>query len=674
MVKLISKVITYCFYTLFFLVPLILYPHTSEVFEFNKIVLTYILTLIILISWLAKSVIQKKFIFRKSFLDIPILLFLGSQFLSTIFSIDPATSIFGYYTRFSGGLLSLISYAILYWAFVSNVSKKQTEKAIAVSLSSAALVSAYAVLQHFGIDKNIWVQDVQSRVFSTLGQPNWLATWIVAFIPLTWAYIMTKKSKSFWITLSSLFFLVLLYTKSRSGILGFGAGFLIFWGIHYIPELKKKAFGKIVRNKQFITIIALIISLALLVGTPWTPSLGQILGISPQATEPENPEVIVPALEKGGTESGDIRKIVWEGAIGIWKNNFLLGSGVETFAYSYYNHRPVEHNLVSEWDFLYNKAHNEYLNYAANSGTIGLIAYLILIGVTLKYLYKNIEKNKLALAFLSGLVSIHVSNFFGFTVVPTSLQIFLFPAFFISLTSEALKQKKVSNISAAQKVIISIFFLAGALLLIGISRYWYADTLYLKGKLANNAENYSYARSVLAKSIDYSKNQPMYWNEIAQATTGLALEADTEGDLEKTNDYIEKALVEAEKSITLSPKNVNLIRDKASLFLKLSTIDPVYLLGARQTLEELIILAPTDAKLFYNLGLTQVRTGEPELAIQTLEKTVEMKADYRNARFALGLFYADQGRILEAKEQLEYILKYINPDDLLVQQQLAEFN
>src|SRR5690606_34366285 len=76
------------------------------------------------------------------------------------------------------------------------------------------------------------------------------------------------------------------------------------------------------------------------------------------------PSPVIPSTPEapgGGTDSGKIRQIVWQGAVDIWKANPVFGSGVETFAYAYYLHRPADHNLTSEWDYLYNKAHNEYL-------------------------------------------------------------------------------------------------------------------------------------------------------------------------------------------------------------------------------------------------------------------------------------------------------------------------
>ena len=98
----------------------------------------------------------------------------------------------------------------------------------------------------------------------------------------------------------------------------------------------------------------------------------------------------------GGTDSGQIRLYVWQGALDIWKAYPLFGTGVETFAFAYYQFRPAEHNLTSEWDYLYNKAHNEYLNYLATTGALGLGSYLLFIGVfifiTLRYLLHPLVK------------------------------------------------------------------------------------------------------------------------------------------------------------------------------------------------------------------------------------------------------------------------------------------
>ena len=397
-VRILEKIIFWLFGILLFLVPLILWPYTSEVFEFNKMVVVYLLTVLISASWVGRMVLEKKFIFRRTILDIPLLVFAGTQLISTLLSIDPLTSWLGYYSRFNGGMLSVISYALLYWAFVSNIDAKGAIKLIYVTLTSAALVAIYGVLEHFGIDKNIWVQDVQSRVFSTLGQPNWLAAWLTALIPVTWALILnlklnftprlTVRSKSFWVlfALSTLFFWTLIFSKSRSGLAGFGLTYLLFWASYF--WINKEEFKKYLVPFTIISSSFLII--CLISGTQWTPSIGKLFSKSANTQSQAAPPGAT-ALETGGTESGTIRKIVWKGAVQVWLHYPVFGTGVETFAYSYYLYRPAEHNMTSEWNFIYNKAHNEYLNFAANSGTVGLLSYLVLIGFTIYFFIKRRE-------------------------------------------------------------------------------------------------------------------------------------------------------------------------------------------------------------------------------------------------------------------------------------------
>ncbi|KKQ93473.1 MAG: hypothetical protein UT19_C0011G0018 [Candidatus Woesebacteria bacterium GW2011_GWB1_39_10b] len=438
------------FYLAFFSIPLVFHPQTSELFEFNKMVLTYALTVVIVCFWFIRMILEKKIVFRRTILDIPLLIFLTSQTLSTLISIDARTSLLGYYSRFHGGLISSYSYSLLYWAFVSNMRYNTVVKSIRILFISTFLVSIWAIFEHFGhsfscllvpefgtFDVSCWVQDVQSRVYATLGQPNWLAAWIVAIIPLTWALALNPKSqipnskqisnykllnKLLWILLSSIFFITLLYTKSRSGILAFALAFLLFWAFSFLlssfNKIHTTGAKKLIVN-YFLIVLLTTITIAFSVGTPWTPNLMELVNNDKLITNNQSQITLPgPALEVGGSSSAEIRKIVWKGAVEIWKHYPILGTGVETFAFSYYNYRPVEHNLVSEWDFLYNKAHNEYLNFAATTGTVGLLSYLTLIVSTLLLFVKYLKFN-LSIALLSGYVSILVTNFFGFiTILP----------------------------------------------------------------------------------------------------------------------------------------------------------------------------------------------------------------------------------------------------------------
>jgi len=115
---------------------------------------------------------------------------------------------------------------------------------------------------------------------------------------------------------------------------------------------------------------------------------------------------------------------------------------------------------------------------------------------------------------------------------------------------------------------------------------------------------------------------------------------------------------------------VNLKRIEFGVFVMLSTIDQNYLLDARDVLVAAVTQAPTDAKLFYNLGLIYSRLGQNDLALQTLGKTVELKANYKDARLAYAILLIDAKRSPEAVTQLEYILTRIDPTDSVTKQYL----
>lgn len=697
----LQKIIFFLFGILFFATPLIFWPFTSEVFELNKIVFVYAVATLIAAAWLARTVLARKIIFRRTLLDIPLLIFVTSQILSTIFSIDPRTSFFGYYSRFNGGLLSTISYSLLYWAYVSNIDSKQVAKHIYILLASSFIAAVAAVLEHFGIfltcgtigkiTENCWIQDVQLRVFSTFGQPNWLATWVVALIPMGWALALEYKSVRAGVlklillhSFTLLFFITLLFTGSRSGLLGFAVAYLIFWGITF-RKYKKEAL------KPFAIIGSSLLVISLLFGTPWTPSIFK--SNSKPLTTP-----VGPALETGGTESGTIRKIVWKGAVEVWKHYPIVGSGLETFAYSYYGSRPVEHNLVSEWDFIYNKAHNEYLNFAANSGTLGLLSYLLLIGFSIyqivkisnKYQYPintNVQSKTLEIwnlklvliGIISGYSSLLVTNFFGFSVVTTQLLFFLMPAFASVLAVQSTQYTEIAPLRGQSKKLNSLQMFAIFLLLSTtyfvlstIFKFWLADINFTKGKIYSGKGNYIDGIKYLTLAINSSPNEPLYHNEIAQSYTLAGVDAKTNGKADDLQKYTELALAETMKAVTLSPANVNLRRTQFGVYIRLAVISPQFLAMASKTLEDAVKLAPTDAKIIYNLGLTQARLGEATSALENVSRAVILKPNYRDARLARALLLIDKKEFEKARAELNYILTNIDPNDTTTKQTLEE--
>ena len=97
------------------------------------------------------------------------------------------------------------------------------------------------------------------------------------------------------------------------------------------------------------------------------------------------------------------------------------------------------------------------------------------------------------------------------------------------------------------------------------------------------------------------------------------------------------------------------------VYVRLSTIDEKYLAFARNAIIETLKLAPTDPKLYYNLGIADANLGNQTAALADFQKAVELKANYADARVQYAALLVHLNKINEAKKQLEYILTKIDP-------------
>ncbi|MFH0937427.1 MAG: O-antigen ligase family protein [Candidatus Daviesbacteria bacterium] len=700
-VKMLNKILNFSFYLLFFLVPLLWASWNFELFEYNKMMAVYALTLIIIFVWILKMIESKSLILKSTPLDIPLLLFLAANILSTIFSIDTHTSIFGYYSRLNGGLLSTFSYLLLYWALVSNFNFSQVIKFLKAALWGGLVVALYAIPEHFSLspscliltgqlNASCWVQDVAARVFATLGQPNWLAGYLSMLIFPAFYFLTQAKSKflfGIWALLLGTFYLAFTFTYSRGATLGLMAGLAVFLGAISWPVLRLHLGGGKLNLPSYWKVLVGILGgffvISLLFGSALT-SFKLFSKFAPPSRPAITTAISGTQLETGGTESGKIRLIVWRGALEIWKAYPIFGSGLETFAYSYYNFRPVEHNLVSEWDFLYNKAHNEFLNYLATTGVVGFLSYLGVIFVFIFWCIKRVMKEDnfsillLNSALLASYVSYLVQNFFLFSVVSTALLFYLFPALaFIAtdsikvfqlppklyplrFTLYALIYRRPIN-NKLIKIFVSIIF---AVLIFTLVRFYLADTYFATGyRLSDTDPSSSYDNFTQALALNPWENY--YRSELGYTEAALAA-ALSETDATSSAQLKNQAVEDTQKVLKGSPKNVSYQRTAIRVYYLLSTIDKKYTQSTLQALDQTIALAPTDAKLFYNKAMILDQEGKVDEAIKVMEETIKLKPNYKEAYLTLGDFYAEKKDNKKATQTMEALLKIIpgDPDAL----------
>lgn len=727
-----QKIIAFLFHLMILIVPFFFTWVNEELFEFNKMILIYGFSVLIGATWIIRMLINKKILFRKTYLDIPLALFLISQILSTIFSIHPRTSLFGYYTRFHGGLLSTFSYITLYYAFVNNFDKKQLKYFFLTIFVSAFGVSLYAIPEHLGhspscmlisgkFDVDCWQQKVQDRIFGTFGQPNWLASYAIMLIPLGISLFINSKLDQTKKTINkhlpilsaitvSMLLAVVIFTQSRSGFLGLGVGLFVYLiGLIYLffKDFKKK--HNLFPTKKIITIALPLLIIIANFGTPYTPSVKQLISKysldnsqasqvnnSEQNTNQSAPVPVTNRLEIGGTDSGEIRWIVWEGAFNVWQRYPLLGSGVETFAYSYYADRPIRHNLVSEWDFLYNKAHNELLNFLATTGIVGLLTYLSIFSLfgfkALQYFFKKDKNNDkssdkiILLGLTSGLIALFISNLLGFSTVMVSTIMFIFFAFFEIISYQKTlkklkdgKTKKVNN-KTKKAVEIKLEFwdytwigttsLIALFLLSQIFNIWYADYIFTKGKRLVDAGYLSEGSPYLQKAIELRPKEDLFYDKFATTLSKAGIAFAQQEKLSEAQSIAQSAIVMSNNALSLNPVHLNVYKNRIRLFMNLSLLDPNLLSEALKTTKQALELSPTDAKLVFNLALIQEAMGNNEDALINFKKSVAMKDNYATARNHLAEIYLKENQPEQALLQYQKVLSYF-PDDQEVANKIA---
>jgi putative inorganic carbon (hco3(-)) transporter len=228
---------------------------------------------------------------------------------------------------------------------------------------------------------------------SVLGDPNDLS--LVLLFPLSFAIsMMVVKTTRFSFYLGAVGSTVILWaiicTQSRGGLLGF----LAVSGIIGSRVIKSKV------------VLGLIGGFAMLV-------LLAAAGISKRASGG--------AGESGIDESSMGRIYAWHAAINMANARPLTGMGLDNFVVNYFAFSP-------HWDGLNHAVHSTWFGVLGETGYPGIIAFLFMMGVISKSIYKTDKKLNIlkapaavrasSLALLAGLVGFCTSASFltqGFT-------------------------------------------------------------------------------------------------------------------------------------------------------------------------------------------------------------------------------------------------------------------
>lgn len=306
-----------------------------------------------LLGWALKFVVNRKLFWVKSYLDKPVLIYLGAIFIAAFFT--------------QNRIHSLISIKdewlyLLFFLLVNSVEDSSfVKKLFNIMIAISALVAVYAIWQHYtGIDlyqARTLTQIYESGKFRSLGNFS---------IPLTYGfYAMVVSLLSFCLAFSEedrnmriFYFLCCflcatgnLFSGTRSTLIGQILGFTVFF--IFSPNRDRK------------------------VGIP----LVLIYFILIFSIDPDLFVRVNRLAQAKNVASMDIRTVIWSTSFEIFLDHPITGIGFGSFnqLYAHYLRIPSE---------IFGHAHNDFLNVAVNAGIIGLIPF-VWIWITI---WRNLKK------------------------------------------------------------------------------------------------------------------------------------------------------------------------------------------------------------------------------------------------------------------------------------------
>lgn len=406
------------FKLLFFVTPLIFVTNTNELYEFPKMFFVYIVGSTVIFLFFLKLILNPR---KLSWPNKWVLMLLGSYIVSTVLSMNIYTSLFGYYSRFNGGLVSVLIFSGLYFVLINEFTFEKLREFLLVSALSLFPISVYSVVQHYGFLAGLLNLTSTVRAYSTFGQPNWLAAYICMLMPFLFLNVKTR----FWLALFLVSYAGLWFTYSMSGFLAFLFAVVAVVALNYrFVMADSKRYG-------LITLLVVVFSVANLgIFTERVSDSIKDVGKFFQSFEfytvVENvyAAASVPLPKPSAdsynvSDAGFIRSGLWKSTLQLVTSSpkvFLFGTGPETFPYSIQPFRIPELNYSSEWDFILNKPHNFYLEILAQNGLLGIIPYIGLIIYSLRKFHPLI---------FPSLVGFYVTNLFGWPTVSTALLFWL---------------------------------------------------------------------------------------------------------------------------------------------------------------------------------------------------------------------------------------------------------
>jgi len=590
--------------------------------------------LVIFLFSLYKS--PKRFVIKKDWILYSLLIFTGISILAGIFGVDFYISFWSMFERMDGifNFIHFIAFFILLRAIFNN--ETQWIKFLRIAIFASFTVTSYGIYQH------LFVLGAEERIYSTIGNPIYLASYLIPHIFLGFYLISSKLSrfnldnlnldnlKSFWlwfyVVITGFNVWSLFLTQTRGAMLGLIIGIVTAFIVYVLFSIKNKSLSL---RKIYIVSLSVIAILFVVGFFSWNT-----VPIQRFKTSFTNPDIT--------------RIIEWEVAYKSFLERPILGFGSGNYLIAQnksYNPEILRFTGV-KWD----RAHNKILEIAVDSGIAGLISYLFIFGITITLLFKIKKDEPFLLSIVIGLfTAFFTQNFFIFDTFGSYLALFLSLGFvgFLAGKENDFGIRKVSD-SFLSLVLIAVLL-----------SFWYGVyNPYKSSQSLSYANSFQYEGSVGKEiALKYYVNSLHFsGGGKYSALIHSARFINNNFPNQESINLIINSLEEYKKRV---PENTLIKGFLANFYIYNGSIDKKYFDLAENNIKSVIEISPNRPEFYDGLGVVLYEKGNYKESRDSYNKYYELhpmpdKADYN---FKIALTYYKQGNKVKAIEYAKKVLK-----------------
>lgn len=699
--KFCDAAIHWSLFALVLLMPLFFLPWTIEVLEMNKQLLLLVGAGVAGFAWLGKMLTERRFEYRRSVVNLIVVLFAAVYAISAAVSQSRYMSVAGDFGQEKAGLITVAAFVILYFVIASNIrSVKQFNRLLLASVIAGFIAAVYGLFQGLGVFILPFAFS-KAASFNTVGTAASLGVYLAYIVTLCGGLILQGHKRSdlkpklqlaYTVFLAvtavlSLFLIATIAFWPVTVCLLVSSGLLI--GFAFVHAKSMKGIGGIM-----LPIAAFIVSVLLLFFR-FPISLGF-------------PAEVMPSFKA----SADI-------AMKTLRANPLLGSGPGTFIFDYAKYRAPEVNLTQFWNLRFDRGAIRALTVAATAGLLGfltwlLVALFLLVSAARQLLKADEETWHVLISMFAAWFLLVLSKFLYSSSITLEFLTWVTMALLVVVHRKDFFSVTFENSPRAAMTLSFVFIFS---LVFAVSGFFVQGMRY--------AGEISYANAIradqsggdiddvvnkLVAASNLNQNNDVYLRNLS---TALLVKADKESttaldvkkkDGEKDEDFKKRqadaqqekvrkvaaltadAVNVAKRATDLNPQNVAGWSVLASIYQNLIGVTDGADEWAVKSYETAIDLEPNNPSLHTELGKIYVIQSDMALpgtdtkdekakkeaqdkvnkfldkAVDEFNKAIALKGDYAPAHFNLSLALDRQGKLKEAIVKMENTVQLQSTD------------